>query len=329
MASQIGRSIPAGEFMAGHSPDSLRIRRDPDAMIADALAWPGLPESHERREAFMSATCYRLTGCRSAGRRDKMDRQPLLSLSCDRGRASYRLPSMETGIVLLCGTAALLGFIHTALGPDHYIPFVAMSRARRWSVTKTIWVTFLCGLGHVLSSVALGLLGLLLGIEVFKLEALEGFRGTLAAWLLIGFGFAYFVWGIQQAIRNRPHRHVHSHGDLIVHDHLHSHETEHMHVHDSPGRDITPWVLFTLFILGPCEPLIPLLMYPAANGGIGSMSLVAAVFGVTTIGTMLVIVALSTWGVAFARLGRLERYTHVMAGAMIFLAGLSVQFLGL
>jgi hypothetical protein len=44
---------------------------------------------------------------------------------------------------------------------------------------------------------------------------------------------------------------------------------------------------------------------------------------------MLAIIALSSWGISFVRLGKLERYAHALAGAMIFFSGLSVQFLGL
>jgi hypothetical protein len=175
----------------------------------------------------------------------------------------------------------------------------------------------LCGLGHVLSSVVLGLVGVFIGMKVLKLEAFEGLRGTFAAWLLIGFGFAYLVWGVHRAVRKRSHRHTHCHGDGTVHDHAHSHSADHTHVHDEAGRDITPWVLFTI------------LMYPAANNGSGSMLLVAGVFGVVTIATMLAIVALSSWGVRFANLGRFEHYEHAVAGAMICLSGLAVQLLGL
>ena len=53
-------------------------------------------------------------------------------------------------------TAAGLGVLHTVTGPDHYIPFIAMSRVGRWSVAKTLMVTLLCGLGHVAGSVLLG-----------------------------------------------------------------------------------------------------------------------------------------------------------------------------
>jgi len=236
---------------------------------------------------------------------------------------------VDNSIIILCGTAASIGLIHTALGPDHYLPFIMMARARRWSMAKTAWITFLCGLGHVLSSVVFGLVGILVGIQVMKLEAFEAFRGSIAAWLLIGFGFAYFVWGLRRAILNRPHRHVHSHGDTGKHEHDHIHLSDHAHVHDEKKTNMTPWILFTIFVFGPCEPLIPLLMYPAAESSILGTILVAAVFSAVTIGAMLAIVLFSTWGVSFAKLGRLERYTHAMAGGTICLSGLAIQFLGL
>jgi Mg2+ and Co2+ transporter CorA len=70
-------------------------------------------------------------------------------------------------------------------------------------------------------------------------------------------------------------------------------------------------------------------MYPAAQHNIPGVILVASVFGLTTIFTMLTIIAASSWGVSFIRFGKLERYVHALAGAMIFISGLSVQFLGL
>lgn len=233
-------------------------------------------------------------------------------------------------ILLLAGTAATLGFVHTVLGPDHYLPFIVISRARRWSLLKTLLISFFCGLGHVLSSVVLGFLGIALGIAVSRLEGVESFRGGLAAWLLIGFGFAYFIWGIHRAIKNKPHSHLHVHADGEEHDHLHRHETEHAHVHNQKGKkSMTPWILFIIFIFGPCEPLIPLVIYPGIKHNVEGVILVTLAFGLTTILTMLAIIAISSWGVKFLRLGRLERYVHALAGAMIFISGLSVQFLGL
>ncbi len=236
---------------------------------------------------------------------------------------------MNPDILLLCGTAAFIGFIHTILGPDHYLPFIMMSKARKWSMKKTAFITFICGVGHILGSVLIGLLGVFLGIAVMKLELLEGYRGNITAWLLIGFGFAYFVWGLRRAIKNKPHTHLHSHGEATLHSHKHSHHSEHSHVHESKKKEITPWILFLIFVFGPCEPLIPILMYPAAKSSFTGIFLVAGVFGAVTVSTMLAVVMLSSWGISFVKLGRLERYIHAIAGGTICLSGIGIQFLGL
>jgi nickel/cobalt exporter len=237
---------------------------------------------------------------------------------------------VSSEIALLAGTAATIGFVHTVLGPDHYLPFIVISRARKWPLPKTLIISFLCGLGHVLSSVILGLVGIALGIAVLRLEGVESFRGGLAAWLLIGFGLAYFIWGLHRALRKKPHKHRHIHPNGKEHEHLHTHEEAHSHVHDDKKKkSLTPWILFLIFVFGPCEPLIPLIMYPAAKHSVGGVILVAVAFGMVTILTMLAIIVISSWGVSFIRLGALERYAHALAGAIIFISGLSVQFLGL
>ena len=235
---------------------------------------------------------------------------------------------MTSEIAALCLTAATIGFFHTLLGPDHYLPFIMMSRAGKWALPKTALITFLCGLGHVMSSVLLGLLGIAVGVGVGKLEAFEGVRGNIAAWLLIGFGLAYCIWGIRHAIKGKTHTHLHAHGEGS-HIHEHSSTHEHAHLHDDKSRKLTPWILFTIFVLGPCEPLIPILMYPAAKQSTTGLLLVTAIFSATTIATMLAVVMVSTWGVNLAKLGRVERFTHTIAGATICLSGLAIMFLGL
>ncbi|MGB9836760.1 MAG: sulfite exporter TauE/SafE family protein [Candidatus Saccharicenans sp.] len=237
-------------------------------------------------------------------------------------------------IWLLAGTAATLGFVHTLIGPDHYLPFIVISRARKWRLGKTLWVSFLCGLGHVLSSVVLGFLGIALGLAVGHLQKVESTRGNIASWLLTGFGLAYMVWGLRKAYRTRPHEHVHCHSDGQVHIHTHTHEGGYLHLHEGTEeeggkKNITPWVLFLIFVFGPCEPLIPLVMYPAAQHSTSGVILVTTAFGLTTILTMLTIISLSSWGLSLVRLGVLERYSHALAGGLILISGLAVQFLGL
>ena len=236
---------------------------------------------------------------------------------------------MLSEIAILAGTAATIGFVHTILGPDHYLPFIVLSKARQWSSVQTVMITFLCGIGHVLSSVVLGFIGIALGIAVFKLEVIESFRGELAAWLLIAFGFAYFIWGLHRVIRHRTHEHFHVHESGKPHLHPHKHLGDHSHPHSSELGRLTPWVLFTIFIFGPCEPLIPLVMYPAAKNNMMSVVMVVSIFGLTTIGTMLSIVLASFYGLSRLPLRQLEKYSHALAGFAILLSGGAIKFLGL
>lgn len=237
---------------------------------------------------------------------------------------------MSQDLLVLTVTAAAIGFLHTLIGPDHYVPFIMMAQSGKWSLYKTGGVTVLCGLGHVLSSVLLGFIGIGLGLAVTKIEAIESFRGNLAAWALIAFGLVYFIWGFRRALRSRPHAHPHAHGDEGGHEHIHVHTEQHLHIHKGNATaNVTPWILFTIFVFGPCEPLIPLLMYPAAKSSSSGVVLVTGVFGATTIATMLAVVLISCFGLSLFPVERFERYAHALAGGTIFLCGMAIQFLGL
>lgn len=212
---------------------------------------------------------------------------------------------MTDGLAILAFTAVSVGFFHTLFGPDHYVPFVVLAKTGRWSVMKISWITVLCGLGHILSSVGIGLAGVVLGIPIAKIESLQSHRGDIAAWALIAFGLVYLVWGIRKVIKVK--------------------------VSDMPvgSEKMTPWILFLIFIFGPCELLIPLVMYPAAKSSVVGVALVAGVFGLATILTMLTIVLLLYFGINLLPLEKLDRYSTALAGAAISLCGILIHFFGL
>lgn len=237
---------------------------------------------------------------------------------------------MTNEFTLLLLTAVSIAFLHTLAGPDHYLPFIMISKARNWSLAKTSWFTVLCGLGHVGSSIIVGLVGIALGMAVSKLELFESVRGSIIAWLFAAFGLVYLVWGIYRILRNKPHVHKHYHSDGEEHLHEHNHHSEHLHVHEEKGKvNITPWILFTIFVFGPCEPLIPIVMYPAAKHNYTELIVVTAAFSLITILTMLTVVLVASYGIKLLPMKTLEKYSHVMAGGTILLCGLGMVFLGL
>ena len=235
---------------------------------------------------------------------------------------------IESSVLYL--TAASIGFVHTLWGPDHYIPFIVISKARKWSIWKTNLITFLCGIGHVGSSILIGFIGILLGIAVNKLTPIEATRGSVAAWLMIAFGLVYFIWGLRKALKQKTHTHEHLHPDGTKHEHKHSHFKEHSHIHEKKSiKELTPWILFTIFIFGPCEPFIPILLYPAAQNHIFDIIMVTIIFSTVTVGTMLLVVNTSLFGFKLLPKLNFERFMHAIAGATIFLCGISIEFLGL
>jgi hypothetical protein len=207
---------------------------------------------------------------------------------------------MGTSLGILILSALALGIMHTALGPDHYLPFIALSKARNWSTKKTVWITLLCGFAHVFSSIIIGLFGIGFGVALKSLEMAEAFRGDLAAWLLTGCGLAYMIWGLFHAMRHRDHHHV-----------------------NTQDGNLTPWALFIVFVFGPCEPLIPVLMFPAATLGIGAAMGIAAVFAMATLATMLTMVLAVRRGLHIFQLPD-HRFVHAMAGCVMLLCGVAV-----
>ena len=207
---------------------------------------------------------------------------------------------IDSSAMILAGTAVTIGVIHTLVGPDHYLPFIVMGEARKWSLKKTLTITMLCGIGHVLSSVVVGFIGIAAGLSLSKLELFESSRGSIAAWLLIAFGLIYMLLSIRNLYRKKKHVHSHHHTDGTRHEHEHNHFSGHSHVHSPEGKSLTPWILFLIFVLGPCEPLIPLLMYPAAENNIGGVIFVSSLFSVATVATMMLVVLAFRLGISRA-----------------------------
>ncbi len=205
-------------------------------------------------------------------------------------------------ILALLLSAAGIAFTHTLMGPDHYLPFVAMAVERRWTWHRLLGITLLCGSVHLIGSVLLGALGIAMQAEITGLMAIESVRGELAAWLLLSAGLVYLAWGLRQAGKQHAHRHS-----------------------DSRQK----WVIFIIFVLGPCEPLIPLLMYPAATASVAGVVAVTVVFGAVTVFTMLMAVSLSYFSLKQVHFPRIQRYGHALSGATLSGCGAAMLFLGL
>jgi len=288
---------------------------------------------------------------------------------------------MNSTLFALACSAVSISFIHTATGPDHYLPFIVLSRSRRWSRIKTILLTTACGFGHVFSSLIIGALGLILGWQLNHFSWFQDLRGNISGWALLLFGLAYLFYGLYQAKKSRPHKHfsvvdgevyMHQHGHQIKrhlhtdakssghvqhthlnaakdHGHDHCHEAskdggytqQAVHVHslgNTVGKEqahtennikVTPYILFMIFVMGPSEPLTPLLFYSGLNRSVAESLALIIPFSLTTVATMLGMVMLGRFGYTnlFSNV-KLERYMSAISGAVVAACGFGMVFLG-
>jgi len=186
------------------------------------------------------------------------------------------------------------------------MPFAVIGKAKKWSNLKLVFVTLISGIGHVGSSILLGALGIVLGFSLSHLKAVESQRAQIGMYLLIGFGIAYTLWGIKKA---REYKHEDSHN------------------HGIDKKTVTLWTLFAVFVLGPCEPLIPI-MFLATDYGWNGIALASATFSVITILMMIGQTLLARYGIQMIRHDIAERYSHALAGLVIALTGSLLFFLG-
>lgn len=232
---------------------------------------------------------------------------------------------MQAEIELLVVAAITIACLHTATGPDHYLPFIALSKSRGWSFPKTLFWTIVCGCGHVWSSVILGLGGAAIGWSLSKVKWLESVRGGIAGWALLSFGLVYSIWGFVNARKNKSHKHfdIYEDGAVYVYEHKHGQV-----VTPNERHKVTPWVMFIIFVLGPCEPMIPLLYFPAAKNSWWGMIVLIGVYTFFTLATMLVMVILGYYGIGILKTEKLERYIHAVGGLTILICGAGMVFKG-
>jgi sulfite exporter TauE/SafE len=232
---------------------------------------------------------------------------------------------MDAQLLPLIISACAISGLHTLTGPDHYLPFIVLSRSRRWTLSKTLFWTILCGFGHILSSLLIGMLGVVLGWQLSKVHWFQDVRGNFSGWCLLAFGIVYLIWGIYRAHQNKPHKHfdVYANNEVYVYEHRHGQS-----VQPNQRIKVTPWILFAIFVMGPSEPLVPLLFYSGSRRSITEIATLITAFTLTTILTMVTMVLIGCYGYGLFKTEKLERYVHVIGGGVITVCGLGMVFFG-
>ena len=236
-----------------------------------------------------------------------------------------------------------VAFLHAAI-PTHWLPFVVAARAQRWDKAKTLAITGVAGAGHVLFTIALGVL------VVWGGMAINNWGGKafplIAGGALIALGVFYLVRQIRGGTGHRHlfgshshHKHDHHSHDHHSHDHAHEHHA-HAHEHEQDSEIATieerrsqwksDWAiiagLFALLTFSPCEAFLPVFLIGAKYGWFG-FAFLSAVLATATVAGMLTFTWLTLLGSQRLHFQALDKYEGMIVGSIFCLLGLLIILL--
>jgi threonine/homoserine/homoserine lactone efflux protein len=193
-----------------------------------------------------------------------------------------------------------VAFLHAAI-PTHWLPFVAVGRARGWSHRRILAAVALAGGGHIIATTALGV-----GLAWFGFELSERFDQVfhwVAGIILIGLG----VWLAFRAPHGEDCHHCQGHPGKLL-----------------PGTTdrAALWGLFLSLTLSPCELFIPVYLTAVPYGWSG-VAWLSAVLAVATLGGMLTLTWLTLHTVQRLRWSWLERLDERVIGGLLCLLGVA------
>lgn len=132
----------------------------------------------------------------------------------------------QAGLWTLILATFTLATTHT-VSPDHWFPFVMVGRANKWRVSWILGLAVLAGIGHVGTSVFIGLVGVFAERGVSRDIAV--FLENATPLLLIFFGFGYAGYALY---KERVGTLGHAHGIPLINKWL----GINAHVYDLPGQ---------------------------------------------------------------------------------------------
>lgn len=215
---------------------------------------------------------------------------------------------------IVAASAAFVGLVHS-LAPGHWLPVVLMAKTRRWSMKTAMAGAVIAASGHILLSIALGVVSIWIGAHYFSTyeEQIEQYAGlALGVFGLIYAAVAYF-------------RHSSCHG--------HTHHGPEVESEFGPQAEQKPRTknkrtpFLFLFSLGftPCVAVLPVFAAASSKGSIAVLlSFLAFSGGVlaSLIGATLVV----SLGLVKLDHPILEHYGDVITGSGVAAMGLMLFF---
>ena len=195
----------------------------------------------------------------------------------------------------------LLSLVHAVI-PNHWIPIVLLGKSEHWTFKETTAVAAISGFAHVLSTIVIGTIIGLAGIELA--HSYEVYLSYIAPCILIGIGL-FYLW---QHFKRR-----------------HSHEHVAIPAAKKSKRALIISLCIAMFF-SPCLEVEAFYFNAATHGWAGILT-VSAIYLTITVVSMTLLVALGFKGIDKLNFHFLEHYEKAITGGLLIIIGISSFFI--
>lgn len=189
----------------------------------------------------------------------------------------------------------LLSLLHAVI-PNHWLPVLAIGRKENWTINEVSRVTFLSGLAHALSTIIIGVIIGLLGLELT--ESVQHFSHIVAPLVLILLGL-FFIY--------QHHRH------------------KHFHLHNKPKPTFSKKkIIVTLVVAMFFSPCMEIEAYFLLAGSFGWYAIItiALLYLVVSVSGMVIWIRLAYKGIVKLNWHKLEHNAGIITGLTLIVTGI-------
>lgn len=194
----------------------------------------------------------------------------------------------------------LLSLLHAVI-PNHWLPVLAIGKKDNWTLKEVTQVTFISGLAHALSTIAIGIILGLLGLQLAS--KIEYFTHFIAPAVLVMLGF-FFIY--------QHHRH------------------KHFHLHNTPEATLPKSKIITALVvamfLSPCMEIEAYFLLAGAHGVLAVVS-IAALYLTISVSGMVLWVRLAYKGILKLNWHTLEHKSGIITGWTLVVTGILSFFI--
>lgn len=194
----------------------------------------------------------------------------------------------------------LISLLHAVI-PNHWLPVLAIGRKEGWSLAETTRITFIAGISHVISTVAIGVLLALIGSELAT--HIEDFTKIIGPSILVLIGL-YFVK------QHYTHHHFHLDKRQI----------------EKKSRSAVIMALVIAMFLSPCMEIEAYFLLAGSKGWY-FMALIAGMYAVITITGMLIWIRIAYIGIIKLNWHKWEHNAGIITGLVLVITGIISFFI--